>query len=213
MGKLLIGGFCGVIGGAIGAAVWAAISYFTGFEIGWIACGIGALVGFGMALGSRGEAGIAGGVVAAVIALLSVGAGKYAAVQFSVSKLTSEVSANLHFSDDDAKAYMADQLVTERESKGETLKWPDGMTSDDAEKLADYPVVVVKDVEKRWKGMSPEAAKQYTAQAEEQAKAQMKVAFASLGQTAFERSFGLFDILWAVLAVLGAFKIGSGDGD
>jgi hypothetical protein len=35
----------GAVAGLIGAAIWAAIGYFSGLEIGWIAWGIGMLVG------------------------------------------------------------------------------------------------------------------------------------------------------------------------
>lgn len=35
----------GAIGGAIGAAIWVAVGYLTSYEVGWIAWGIGVLVG------------------------------------------------------------------------------------------------------------------------------------------------------------------------
>ena len=44
MGRGIIGG---ALGGLIGAVIWAGISYFTGYEIGWIAWGVGGMVGLG----------------------------------------------------------------------------------------------------------------------------------------------------------------------
>ena len=35
----------GVVAGSIGALIWAAIAYFTGYEVGWVAWGVGGLVG------------------------------------------------------------------------------------------------------------------------------------------------------------------------
>ena len=49
----------GVVGGLIGAAAWAAVTYFSGWEIGLIAWGIGGLVGLGVHLGTRRRGGIA----------------------------------------------------------------------------------------------------------------------------------------------------------
>jgi hypothetical protein len=73
----MIGAFIGgLVGGVIGAGIWAAIVYFTGFEIGIVAWGIGLLVGFGALVLSGGRAGAAGGVIAAVLALGAVLLGK-----------------------------------------------------------------------------------------------------------------------------------------
>jgi hypothetical protein len=69
----------GCIGGAIGAAIWAAIAYFTQLEIGWIAWAVGGLCGAGCSIGARGHSGATTGGVAAVIAVVSIMAGKYIA--------------------------------------------------------------------------------------------------------------------------------------
>jgi hypothetical protein len=45
----------GLVAGAIGAGIWAVIAYFTGFELGWIAWGVGLLVGVGV-IGPRRRA-------------------------------------------------------------------------------------------------------------------------------------------------------------
>ena len=42
----------GLIGGAIGAAVWAGVVAVTQYEIGWIAWGVGGLVGYAVAAGN-----------------------------------------------------------------------------------------------------------------------------------------------------------------
>ena len=63
----------GVVGGLIGAVVWAAVTYFTEYQIGWLALGVGFLVGFGVSSLGRGidkVFGIAGGIIALVSVLL-----------------------------------------------------------------------------------------------------------------------------------------------
>jgi hypothetical protein len=69
----------GAVGGAIGAAIWAGIAYFTGYEVGWIAWGVGALAGVGTMAGARESAGFMSGIVASAIALASLLAGKFVA--------------------------------------------------------------------------------------------------------------------------------------
>ena len=85
----------GTIGGAIGAAIWAAIAAFTGYEIGWIAWGVGFLVGLGVRICSPESYGAAPGGTAAVISLLALAAGKMISLSI-VAK--NELGVDLPFS-------------------------------------------------------------------------------------------------------------------
>lgn len=70
----------GLVGGAIGAAVWGGIVYATQHEIGWIAWGLGLLVGFCVRLASANHHdGFLPGIVAAIISVGSICAGKFLA--------------------------------------------------------------------------------------------------------------------------------------
>lgn len=70
-GKALVGA---LIGGAVGAGVWAIIAATTGFEVGYVAWGVGIAVGIGARrLGGEGRA---MGVVCAFVALASIFIGK-----------------------------------------------------------------------------------------------------------------------------------------
>jgi hypothetical protein len=60
-----------------GAVLWAAIAYFTGYEIGYIAWAVGGLVGFAVA--KTGGRGPACAVAAAVITVLGIFGGKLGA--------------------------------------------------------------------------------------------------------------------------------------
>lgn len=76
--KALIGA---AIGGVIGAAIWGGIAAATGYEIGYVAWGVGLLCGGGaMWLGGSGSM---MGVACALIALVSIFSGKMLAVQMS----------------------------------------------------------------------------------------------------------------------------------
>lgn len=151
--KLLHGVIGSAIGGTIGAAIWAAVSYFLHVESGWIAVAVGALAGFGMALGSSATAGITGGVLACVIALLSIAGGKFAAIEFAVSR------APQPFGEQYAISFLADYHVRQFEAEGKQVRWPGGSPSPDgAMTEAEYPTDVWALAEADWAAL-PEPVK------------------------------------------------------
>ena len=70
-GKMIVGG---LVGGLIGVAIWIAVG-MAGFEVGWIAWGIGALAGIGTRVFNETDSAM-GALSAAVIAGLMVLLGK-----------------------------------------------------------------------------------------------------------------------------------------
>jgi hypothetical protein len=78
---------CGAIGGAVGAGIWAAVGYFSHYEVGWIAWGVGVLVGFGVRLAADDADGTTPGVIAAGLAIAAVLAGKYLVVSLVIDNL------------------------------------------------------------------------------------------------------------------------------
>lgn len=81
----MIGG--GIVGGAVGATIWAAIIYFTNYEVGYVAILVGILVGYCVKLGAGTWQGFVPGAIAAVLAIVSVTGGKYAAATLKPTKL------------------------------------------------------------------------------------------------------------------------------
>jgi hypothetical protein len=66
---------CCSAAGALGSLVWILIAAFTGYSIGWIAVGIGFLVGLASGFGDRSNPMTQ--ISAVIISLLSVTAGMY----------------------------------------------------------------------------------------------------------------------------------------
>jgi hypothetical protein len=63
----------GSIGGFIGAVLWASITYFAEYQIGWLAVGVGFLVGLGVRKLGKGvdkEFGVVGGIIALISVVL-----------------------------------------------------------------------------------------------------------------------------------------------
>src|SRR4051812_301447 len=72
-----------LVGGIAGAVLWGIIVAVTKFEIGYMATGVGFLVGFGSAkLGGRGQI---NGILCGIIALLSMFGGKMASIRFGLA--------------------------------------------------------------------------------------------------------------------------------
>ncbi len=219
--KMAIGG---AVSGLIGAAIWAAIGYFTGLEIGWIAWGIGMLVGIGVrVVGSQevatfdkvqkrmvrttvGAEGPVAGMVAAVLAVVSVLAGKYALVHLFVSAPASSIE---DFLEDDAMiSSIADQIVVEHESAGRPVSWPAGVTADEAYERTDYPPEIWTEAESRWNAVPPEEKESFKAAQAELIGAAFESMEGAQGSM-FLASFGAFDLLWFGLAAVTAFRLGA----
>jgi hypothetical protein len=203
--KLLGAAVAGSIAGLVGAGIWAAITYFTGAEVGWIAWGVGGAVGFAIraVIGRSGDA--VAGVLAMAIAVLAVLGGKYAAVTWAVKHEVGKLMAQVKIEDDDLIRELAREVAKERESAGEDLEWPDEMSIDDAATESDFPSGVWADAHDRWEALVPK---------EREARRRKKTEeFALLAGTvsklvqkeAFSDSFGKHDVLWFPLAAGTAF--------
>lgn len=198
----------GTVGGLLGAAIWAGITYATNHEIGWIAWGVGFLVGVGVRMGSQEWDGAVPGMLAVVLAVLAVVGGKYAAVSLIVSKIGAEQAINV--TDTDVKEWICREIVHERSTKGPPVKWPPGKTAETAMTLADFPADVQKEATKRWDGYPPAEQQQKIAEQKQQIEKLHKMVRGMVHGVAFQNSFGPMDILFFLLAAYTAFRLGSG---
>lgn len=205
--KALIGA---VIGGAVGAGIWAAVVYNMQVEIGWIAWGVGLLCGLGAALAARGDTDTTTGAVAAFVALASICGGKYLAVHYAVQDQVKRIGA-IEVSEDDAKLYMADQLVDEYEKENKPIKWPDGEDQDSADELKDYPKILQSDVLARWDAMGPTEREGYIGNIRAQHEYLMSEVAGMAESESFFAMFSPLDFLFFFLALATAYKVGSGN--
>ena len=210
----LVGGFIGgTIGGLIGASAWAGIAYLTGYEVGWIAWGVGLLVGVGFAAGAK-QGGPVAGAGAVVIAALSLIAGKYAAIELMLSHELgdlSEISASvLEGLQDDQQAigYLADRIVAKLEEGGQPVAWPELDHVDEHTPIqALYPADVWQEASRVWTGMSPDEQQSFREQAADSAQASFSEIRDAMAAEGFFMSFGFMDILFFGLAIAAAYKI------
>lgn len=200
------------VGAVIGAAIWAGISYFTGYEVGYVAWGVGGLVGFGAHLG--GGRGAATGALCAVLALLSIFAGKYYSVSFylkaevrafademlteeAYQEMKKDAAAFLQIaSEEEYPAFMVAYGYTEAESaediETEELEYFKTETVEELRQFdSKYPAYSV------WKAL-------------QQREMNREVQKQSVLTEAVIDNLGLIDILFAFLGIATAFKVGAG---
>lgn len=77
--SLVLGIIAGLLAAIIAGIVWAIITELTHFQIGWMAIGVGILVGFAVRFAGQGSS-IAYGVTGAILALLGCLLGNFLAV-------------------------------------------------------------------------------------------------------------------------------------
>lgn len=208
------------MGGALGAAAWAVVALFTGYEVGWIAWGLGWLVGYGVAFGNRGVSYSprATGVLAVAITLLAIPAGKYAGVQLSIPGDDDLVELLLENTRNDeyAVSFLADEVVEELTASGRFLDWPLGVDPSLASTRWEYPEEVWGEAEARWTGMSPNEKDEFRSDVEARSRANIEAHLpeirAAIGQGAFLGSFGVMDLLFFGLGVVTAFGVAGGKG-
>ncbi len=75
-----------LVAGGVGSVVWALVALYANLEIGYLAWGIGGLVGF--AAVKFGGRGVVMGGIAAVISVLSIFGGKFAAIEGEIRQMT-----------------------------------------------------------------------------------------------------------------------------
>jgi hypothetical protein len=204
----------GLIGALIGGAAWVAVGYFANAEVGWIAWGIGFVVGLGVRAGAGEDDGPAPGVVAVSIAVLAIVASKYLVTSMSISRDFGDAAISIEADPEMMTARIADEIVEEYEAKGKEIKWPKAADDEDAPVPATYPNAIWKEATKRWDAIPPEEQKTQMDQAEaeinEIVDGFLEVQKKEWKKEAFLESFSPYDLLWFLLAAWTAFKLGSG---
>lgn len=211
----------GLIGGVIGAAAWALIAWFTGWELGLLAWGIGGLVGVCVRKAAAEETGVPPALAAMLIAVLSVLAGKYTAHsmmfhQHYSPQALAAVSYDPVADEEFLISELADEIIEAEEAAGRTIEMPATADFDNDTYIDDYPPEIWRRAKKQWDDLDPQGRAEYAqARADElrriiQSSGGM-FSSGSLALHTFKYSFGLWDLLWFGLAAFTAWKLGYGE--
>ena len=201
-----------VVGAVVGALVWGAISAWTGYEIGFIAWGIGLAVG-GLSA-ALGGAGTANAVLCGLLALGSIFCGKMLAVEWGApaelrklmaAELTPDMYAEIQkdaedfaqvSSEEDYPAFMVTHDYTEATSADEVTP----------EELADFNQHAVP---RLWRMHEEQPTYEQWRDAEVDRVVAMMMEEAPIAQFVVE-DIGLFDVIFGLLGVVTAYRLGMG---
>lgn len=193
-------GFIGsLLGGVIGAIVWMLVGYFTRYELGFIAWGIGFLAGLGMALGTSGRGSWRTGLAACAVAVLCVMGGKLGVASMEVHRYTEEATT---ITDDEAVELMTQKIYFEQEEAGTLPDEPD-------DEATGWPPSIAAAAHQQWEAMDVDQREAF--RSEQRAKIAQELRDHQGAATAlyFLFSFGLWGFVWTGLAVASAYKLGS----
>jgi len=205
----------GLVGGAVGAVVWTAAAWATGQPVGFAALGIGLAVGAGVHLASGatrasgGRRRMAGGLIAAAIATVSIVGGRIGAAYFVGEQGVLAGGGAEGFADSEfAISFLADEIVAERKAAGESIAWPAASVPAFAARAADYPPDVWEEAWTSWSALSIDERCRFRSELP----GNRVTRFAALRCLVTEGvlwDVKLLDAVFLLVAIGGAFKLGS----
>ncbi len=208
IGKWVISG---TIGGAVSAGIWTAIAYSTGYEIGWIAWFVGVIVGFCVRMAAGEDEGFGPGLTAVGIAVLALVIGKYATVSLLVDQeFGKTVGAMPRVTADNFQLELCSEVAEEWTAEKKKIKWLPGKSAEVAQELQDYPQAVRDEAKKRWDAKPAAEQQDLLATRQKVVEEITGSLIAGAKSEVFKSSFNGYDILFFILAIVSAFKVGSG---
>ncbi len=207
------GWMLGLIAGTVGAIAWAVTIVYANMEIGYLAWGIGGLVGFCVAYGHRGG-GASAGAMAVLIAVLSICAGKYVGSYWQVERAFGADFGGVDFADgpmtdEQQISLLADQFFADAAEEGKYVDFEPA----DSDNIEDaYPAEIWASAKEAWTAMPP-AEREAQAAANRESVQAFAASFKSqMAWRAFMDSFGMIDVIFLVLGIATAWRLASADG-
>lgn len=195
---------------AIGMVVWVGVG-MAGYEVGFIAWGIGFAAGLGATVGAGQNDTALNGILAALIAVLGIVGAKYITISMAVDRELSGSAMDFDFAigESDMIGREADAIIT---ADG---KEPGEIYDENLEN--GYPDEYWNRATEAWMARSAEERETMTQQSQAEMEEFQELMTGSIGESvksaAFKESFSPFDALWFFLAAATAFRVGSGAQD
>ncbi|MEN6626617.1 MAG: hypothetical protein ABFD69_10355 [Candidatus Sumerlaeia bacterium] len=199
-----------IVGAVIGAVIWGAVAAFANLESAYIAWGIGALVGVGAVLG--GGRGAAMGVTCAIVAVLSILAGKMMVVHIVFQEMIPEV-VEARTSEPAFEEFQKDAAdFAKLESASDHVKFmidhdytdesdPDAVAPEELASFRKYDVPELQDM-----GTSTTTYDYWRNHHKQTVEEQLnEVPYSDI----VADNLDLFDLLFAVLGIVTAYRVGS----
>lgn len=198
MGPIGRGTCAAIIAAFLCAAAWTALSYFSEWRLGILALVVGATVGAAMAVGADRRGGMAGGALAALIALSAMIGSRYVLTRLELNAWTEEMS---EVSDEDAVLALAGSIYDSQ------------IESDDVEELltpdGEYSPTVLRRAERAWERMSPDEQAELKASIADDSREAFAEASPLLMGVGLLFNIGLTGLVLMALGTATAWRMGS----
>jgi hypothetical protein len=158
-----------------------------------------------MAPGQSQSREVSASLVFVVVLLVALGA-RYQTARSDVPAPNREFWSQVELADEESLiSEIADEVVREKEARGESIAWPEGMNAVDALLEEDYPPAIWSEARDRWTALTPDEQQARTRDRETRAKAVVAQRIADERSTELNGlGLGYWDYLAAVLAAGGA---------
>ena len=230
-GTFLLGSVLSLVGALIGGAVWVIVAWYLKLEVGYIAWGVGVLAGLGMVIGHHNPTSRSG-MMAALMAVVGIVAAKATIfIVVLVSVVTGDTN-DIEFQRAYVTAHIANDKLNERGVKDPAQRqaqWQKTFKEAEAEvkRMSD------QEVRQKWQAFREEGDSDDLEDAKQDEDSSSETTATSQGGgqekapdpgTAqgpereagpgilylfLRYGFGIFDVLWFILAVGSAYRIGS----
>ena len=189
----------GLVGGLIGAGIWVYLASIADDEIGYAAWAVGLLTGVGIRLAGNYEGALLGWI-AAGIAVVCILAAQLAVDLYTVDQLLTGFST-----ENMVTAAVANEIVNQRvyDSESVTVTKPINVHNFNANDL--YPVEIWEEAKKRCAEMS--ADERAVQELQFRSRFGMGLVIRNTVANLFLSGFGLFDIVWVVIAAGSAYAV------
>jgi hypothetical protein len=164
--------------------------------VGYVALGIGFLVGF--AIAATGPNSVTAGILAVLITAGSIVLGKFLMVEMQLMTIDTPVISAM--SNEDFQGYFADQIVREREEAGKPVQLAE-VDPENFDAATYYPPEIWAEAKNR----HSKATSEELAAIEKKTSEEFSKAFngfkGAMRWEAFKESFGILDIVFFVIAI------------
>jgi hypothetical protein len=197
----------GVIGaavaGLVGMIIWTVLIVVTDREIGWVAWGVGGLVGAGAKMFGRGESdGI--GLAAAGAALIAILLGQFLATRHAMNRFTDTLQKMAY---EEHVAYAKEAVAAQGDAQIRTLLAKQEVDEDETPDPATVSEQQISEFKKELPKLKKVASGQVS-----QAEFKRENDFSVPTSFILKNSFSLFTLLWIFLGVGTAYRIASAGG-
>jgi hypothetical protein len=202
---------CGMVAAVACAFVWGGIAYAIHKEIGWLAIGLGFVVGFAVRLGAGESDGVVFGIIAVLLACIALLLGKFFAVRFIVNSEIQKITET-QITDKEMIDDIADDVADEWRSKNRKVEAPDNRSAltKKLDKGNNYLPAVNDEAARRWNAFTPAEKASKIQEQKANRDAFIKTMTSEARKQAFTNAFSLFDIIFFVFAAVTAFGVGAG---